>query len=92
MDVKELRKALDAVAHFKHLGDWPQNLSDGTKTLLSSIPLDPTLHTDDFHCLVDPETRLCVICNVDHGGECCLCLGRGYHKFPCRAVGIGKEP
>lgn len=84
MDEQELRTAIDAVVHYNRLGDWPQNLSDGVKALLSCVPLDPARHTYDFHCLVDPETQLCVICRIDHSGdECRYCQGRGYHKYPC---------
>jgi len=40
-------------------------------------------HLQDSDCTVDPETLLCSVCGVDHGGECIDCGGRGFHKPNC---------
>ncbi len=38
-------------------------------------------HTSDEECTVVDGS--CVVCNVDHTGECLICDGRGFHKPGC---------
>lgn len=40
-------------------------------------------HTKDSDCTIEPETRLCKICGVDHSGQCDVCGGRGFHTETC---------
>lgn len=45
-------------------------------------------HHSDADCAgcVDPETDTCSVCGVDHGGQCDLCGGRGYHADDCEIM------
>lgn len=42
-------------------------------------------HAQDSDCDVDPETLSCTQCGVDHGSQCPVCSGRGFHKGDCPA-------
>lgn len=45
------------------------------------LPLET--HTKDAHCIVNPNTDLCVSCGVQHGEPCASCGGRGFHTEEC---------
>lgn len=80
-----LREALDALAQWKRFGKLPSQMSPEAKMLLSATLYEhPDRHSADFHCLVDPDIGICVVCGVEHGAPCPVCSGRAFHSIPCR--------
>lgn len=47
--------------------------------VLESTPV----HEKDEDCLCDPETRLCLICQVEHSEPCFECGQHAFHAEGC---------
>lgn len=64
------------------LSDWQQKNAALQQSARVSFTL-PMEHAHDRDCQIDPETRLCQVCGVEHGAPCPVCGGRGFHANGC---------